>query len=109
MQVPSTRPTLPVKLKSLYLHRDGGEGPEVKGRWGRIAPAVGAQGLAVDPGAIRAGEEGDGVGDVLGPAEALQRGQLGQAVDHRLRFAVEKQLGRRGPRRDAVDGDVAAA
>ena len=35
--------------------------------------AIGAQHLAVDPGAIGAGEEGDDGGDVLGRAEALQR------------------------------------
>jgi hypothetical protein len=47
--------------------------------------AVGAQRLAVDPGAVGAGEEGDGGGDVRRLAEALQRGELGEAVDDFLR------------------------
>ena len=71
--------------------------------------AVGAQHLAVDPAAVGAGEEGDGVGDVLRLAEALQRGQLRHAIDDLLRLAVEEQIGRRRPGRDGVDGDVAAA
>ena len=44
-----------------------------------------------------------------GLAEPLQRRELGEVVDHLLRLAVEEQLGRGRPRRDGVDGDVAAA
>src|SRR6202035_3051096 len=44
-------------------------------------PTIGAQRLAVDPDAVRAGEEGDRRGDVLGLAEPFERGRLGQAVD----------------------------
>lgn len=43
-------------------------------------PAVGAQDLAVNPDAIRSGEEGDGVGDVFRPAEPLERGKFGQMI-----------------------------
>src|ERR1700732_3870942 len=48
-------------------------------RLGSDDSAVGAQRLAVDPGAVGAGEEGDGGGDVRPLAAALQRGELGEA------------------------------
>src|SRR5271156_4057400 len=72
-------------------------------------PAIGAQRLTVDPGAVRACEEGHRVGDILRVAETFQRRQLGQTVDYLLRLAVEEELGRRRPGRDGVDGDVPAA
>jgi len=37
--------------------------------------AIGAQYLAVDPRTIGTGQEGDGVGDVGGLAQALERGE----------------------------------
>ena len=40
-------------------------------------PAIGAQRLAVDPDAVRAREEGDRSGDILGLAEPFERGRLG--------------------------------
>src|ERR1700722_14441736 len=72
-------------------------------------PAIGAQRLAVDPDAVRAGKEGDRGGDVLGLAEPFEWGRLGQAVDHLLWLAVEEQPGGGRSRRDRVNGDVAAA
>src|ERR1700720_3846391 len=53
--------------------------------------AVGAQRLAVDPGAVGAGEEGDGGGDIRRLAEALQRSELGEAVDDLLRLAMHEK------------------
>jgi hypothetical protein len=69
-------------------------------------PAIGAQRLAVDPGAVRTCEEGHRVGDILRLAETFQRRQLGEAIDYLLRLAVEEELGRRRPGCDSVDGDV---
>ena len=72
-------------------------------------PAVGPQRLAVDPGAVRAHEEGDDVGDVLGLAESFQRRHLGQPIDRLLRLAVEELFGCGRSGRDGVDGDVPTA
>src|SRR5258708_35074144 len=57
--------------------------------------AVGAQYLAVDPGAVGAYEERDRRGDILWRAEPLQRIHLGQAMDQFGPFAVEEKI-RRG-------------
>src|ERR1039457_3102551 len=76
------------------------------GRLGEAA--VGEDDLAVDP-AGGAGEEGDGLGDVLGLAEALEGGGLGQVRDGRVVLSVEEQCGGGGAGGDGVDGDVLAA
>ncbi|EGE58033.1 hypothetical protein RHECNPAF_3500087 [Rhizobium etli CNPAF512] len=71
--------------------------------------AIGAQRLAIDPAAIRAGEEGDRRRDVLGRAEALQRVHLRHAGDEFLRFAVEEKIGGDRTGRNRIDSDGAAA
>jgi predicted HD superfamily hydrolase involved in NAD metabolism len=54
--------------------------------------AIGAQRLAVDPAAIRAGEEGDRSGDVVGRAETLQRVHLRHPGNEFVRLAVEEEV-----------------
>ena len=56
---------------------------------------IGAQHLAIDPGTIRSGEESDGAGDVLWPAEALERRKLGKVTDDTFCFiaASRKRVG----------------
>src|ERR1700754_2324071 len=63
--------------------------------------AVGIDDLAIDP-AGRTGEEGDGFGDVVGLAQALQRRGRLRAVDDLLRLALEIERRRGRPRRDGV-------
>jgi len=63
---------------------------------------------AADPAAMRAGKEGDGVGDVLRLAETFERWRLGEAVDQLLRLTFQEEVGRRGSRRHGVDRDAAA-
>src|SRR4051794_20273956 len=67
--------------------------------------AIGAQGLAVDPGAVGAGEEGDAGGDVLGRAETFQRIHFRKTLDQFRRFAFEEQVRRGRARRHRIDGD----
>jgi hypothetical protein len=55
---------------------------------------------------LRTGEEADDVGDGFGAAEALERGELGEAGDLLGRLAVEEQIGR--PKREGVDFAVAS-
>jgi hypothetical protein len=71
--------------------RVSGVAPDLRS-FGSDDPAIGAQRLAVDPGAVGTGEEGDGGGDVRRLAQALQRRQLGEAVDDLLRLAVQEQV-----------------
>src|SRR5436190_17685235 len=52
--------------------------------------AIGAQGLAVDPCAVRSGEERDAGGDVRRRAETFQRIHLGETLDDLRRFALEE-------------------
>ncbi len=66
-------------------------------RMGSDHAAVGAQRLAVDPRAIGAGEERDGVRDVFGWPSRSSGGDLRQAVDELRRFAVEEQVRRGRP------------
>src|ERR1019366_3837013 len=72
------------------------------GGWLRDA-AVSEDDLAVDP-AGGPGEERDGLGDVAGLGEALQRGGLGRVRDGGIVLGVEEEggVGRAGG--DRVDG-----
>ena len=52
--------------------------------------AIRAQRLAVDPAGGRAGQKGDGAGDVLGRAQPFQWCHFGKAFYSLWRFAVQK-------------------
>ena len=71
--------------------------------------SVSANHLAIDPGAIGAGEERDGSGDVLRRAQPLERIQFRHVVDQLLRFSVQKQVGRGRAWRNGVDRDRSPA
>src|SRR5258708_19845711 len=64
--------------------------------------AMGAKHLAVDPSAVRAGQERDYCRNVLRRAEALKRIHLRHPVDEFLRFSVEEQIRGGRPRRYGV-------
>src|SRR4051812_46238379 len=78
-------------------------------RGGSDDAAVGAERLAVDPAAVRAGEKRDHARDVVGLAEALERRSLRELPDDLVGLALQEQLGRGGARRDGVDGDPTPA
>src|ERR1700688_1334123 len=71
--------------------------------------AVDAQHLAIDPGGIGTGEKGDDVGDVAGLPETLERRHLGEAIQHFLRFTLEKEIGGGGSGGHGIHRDVATA
>src|SRR5690349_17676547 len=71
--------------------------------------AVGAQNLSVDPAAIRAGQEGNHTGDVLGLSQSLERWLLRKAFDDFLRLALDEKVGGSRSRRNGIDRDVATA
>ena len=64
--------------------------------------AIRAKHLAVDPTAVRAGQEGDSCRNILRRAEALKRIHLRHPVDKFLRFSVEEQILGGRPRRYSV-------
>ena len=55
--------------------------------------AIGAEGLAVDPAAVRTDEEGNRCRNVLRLAKSLQRGHLCKIGDLVIRLAFQEQVG----------------
>jgi hypothetical protein len=64
--------------------------------------------LAVDPGAVGAGEEGNGIGNIFRLSETLERREFGELIDDFLGLSVEEWSRRRRAWRHCVDGDVSA-
>lgn len=73
------------------------------------AAAVCAQRLPVAPAGIWSGEKADDGGDILGRPEAFERRLLGHVLDDLGCLPPEENVGSGRPRRDSVDGDIAAA
>jgi len=65
--------------------------------------------LTVHPAALRASQEGDDSGDIVGLSETAERNVARQTLDELFRLAGQEQLCSDWPRRDHVDGDGALA
>ena len=77
--------------------------------WESDGAAVGEEYLSVDPSAVRAGQEGDDSGNIVGLTEPLERSQATGLLDLFLGLAIEEKLGGNGSGSNGVDGDLVSA